>query len=111
MLRRNALACARAALGQIRLSPRPPKCRSGASGSPPILDSVAAAVRISGLCQEQNRVTADDPSSGGRPDRHSFAGGLRLKKTEAEPNTRDLIFEPFTFANSLPWRTPVMGAS
>ena len=36
---------------QIRLSPRPPRCRAGASGSPPIPDPVAAAARISGLCQ------------------------------------------------------------
>jgi hypothetical protein len=43
--------------GQIRLSPRPPRCRSGASGSPPIPDSVAAAVRISGLCQSRTTVT------------------------------------------------------
>jgi hypothetical protein len=37
--------------GQIRLSPRPPRCRSGASGSPPTPHCVAAAERISGLGQ------------------------------------------------------------
>jgi len=51
MLHRNAPKCAMSAPGQIRLSPRPPRCRSGASGSPPIPDQVAATARISGLCQ------------------------------------------------------------
>jgi len=37
--------------GQIRLLPQASSCRPGASGSPPIPDSVAAAVPISSMCQ------------------------------------------------------------
>ena len=48
------------AAGQIRLSPRPPKCRSGGSGSPPIPDSVAATARISGLCHEETHAPQQD---------------------------------------------------
>jgi hypothetical protein len=41
-LHRNGFVQAMTAMGQIRLLPQPPRCRSSASGSPPIPDSVAS---------------------------------------------------------------------
>src|SRR5262245_38373458 len=49
MVHRVKYTFPRTALGQIRLSPRPPKCHSGASVSSPVPDSIAATARISGL--------------------------------------------------------------
>jgi len=48
----------------------------------PLADEKINQIKTVSVCQEQNRVTADDPLWW--PGRHRFAEGLRFKKTEAE---------------------------
>ena len=76
---------------------------------PPAANQDRKSRLIHPTCQDQNRVTADDPTSGGEA--ATVCGSIEVQENRSRAKHSGLIFEPFTFANSLPWRTPVMGAS
>ena len=94
-------------VGQIRLSPRPLRCRSGATGSPPIPDSVAAVAWISGLCPQHAAAARRHELHRGRRCGDGSASALRAnrgcsrRRSKMAINARpqwphDALARPFT---------------